>query len=73
MTVYDYVNLYFQAKQENATRADRLKLLEWCEQYDQKSWNGESYKLNNKESLKPIYRESADGDFIVIDAEIIND
>lgn len=70
MTVYDYTNLYLKAKQKDATEADRLKLLEWCEQYDTESWNGESYRLTNRESLKPLYKVY-DDDYVVIDAKFI--
>ena len=69
MNRYSFEELYAAASKTDSTVADRIALVNWCEQYDMSSWNGECFDLGDGYSLYPIYEED-DGDFTLIDAEI---
>lgn len=72
MTSYDYKELREKAIAFNATKEDRMALLEWFENYGTMYWNGESYDMDGGIRLFPIY-ELVDEEleqYDIVDAEI---
>ena len=83
MAMYDYETLREKAISPNATKEDRIALLNWFDQFDSVDFNGEYYDLRTPSEaingvsecglrLYPVY-DMSDEDavqFDVIDAEI---
>ena len=59
MTIYDYQELKNKALSADATQNDINNLGEWFEQYGDKYWNGEYYRVEGSR-LYPIYRRIDD-------------
>lgn len=71
MSLYDYDELKNKALAPDATKADRLNLLDWFQNYGTMYWNGEYYDLDNGLRLYPIIEMDADAvQGEIIDAEI---
>ena len=70
--MYEYKELREKALSENATKEERLNLLEWFEKCgdERKGWNGESWDIDEGLRLYPIYKEVEEDYFEVVDAEI---
>lgn len=66
---YDYKELREKAVKPDATKEDRLALLNWCQQYDE-HFNGEYYEIGDRLIIKPIFVEVGKDDFELVDAEI---
>lgn len=67
---YAFEDLYAAVKAPTATKEDRLALCNWCSRFDNGSWNGECFDLEDGHSLYPIMEEQPDGDWLLVDAEI---
>jgi hypothetical protein len=68
--MYQYDELRSAALAPTATKEDRLALCGWFSKYDNGSWNGECFDLEDGHSLYPIMEEQEDGDWLLVDAEI---
>lgn len=67
---YDYEELRKRALAENSTTADRLALLEWCDEFLYSRFNGECYDIDDGLELYPIYNEVEEDVFELVDAEV---
>lgn len=70
--MYEYKELRKKALSENATKEDRMNLLDWFERHGdtQNQWNGESWDIDEGLRLFPIYKEIEEDCFEVVNAEI---
>lgn len=55
---------------KNPTFETISALVEWLSEHDPRAWNGEIWRLENGESIRPIYREIDEDTFETIDYEI---
>lgn len=70
MSRYDYKELRAKAV-ENPTFENCDVLADWLRNYDMRSWNGESFDIDDGLRLYPIYGdEDEDGCFPIIDYKI---
>lgn len=68
---YNYEELERDALSASAAADDIARLGEWFERYGRDFWNGESYDINGRDRLFPIYQENDDGvSFSIIAWEI---
>ena len=70
-TYYNYKELFEKATATGATRADRLALFDWFDQYSIDYWNGEYYQMDDGLRLYPIYVfDCNEGCYVIFDADI---
>lgn len=68
---YEYAELRAAALAPEATKEDRLALLEWFDRYDTADWNGEYYDMGDGYRLYPVCELDEENDqYDVVDAEI---
>ena len=69
---YDYEDLKIRALASDATKEDRLALLNWFDLYGWSFWNGEYYEIDDPINIRPVYETNPDDedDLILVDAEI---
>lgn len=70
--MYNYEELKEKAMAVNATKEDRMALLNWFENYGNMYWNGECYNIENGYGLYPVCElyDEENNLFDVVDAEI---
>lgn len=70
MTMYDFEELKNKALSPDATKEDRMNLLDWFQAYGDRYWNGEYFDIENGRALYPIYSEVDEDEFEITDAEV---
>ena len=68
---YSYQEIKERALKYNSTPEDRIKLFVWHEKYDPSAWNGEVFCMEDGITLKPVYIETTEDEFNLIDCQIM--